>query len=77
MEFIDLLDDYLAQKKNIDELREQYIAHPYRYNASFGDYYYDEVERYQEARTRLNEFMRPRKSLVEMQFGKPFVGNGF
>ena len=72
MEFTDLLDDYLAQKKNIDELREQYNAHPYHYNVSFSDYFYKEVERYQEARTRLNEFMRPRKSLFEMQFG----GNG-
>jgi len=71
MEFTDLLDDYLAQKEVIDKLRIEYSQNLYAYSTtfkSFDDYYFEPVEKYQQARNRLNEFMN-RKSLSEIRFG--------
>lgn len=70
MNFVDLLDEYLAAKKIVDTLRDQYNQNQnqYLYKASFNNYYYAEVERYQEARNRLNDYVE-RKSLSDTLFG--------
>lgn len=68
MEFTDLLDEYLAAKKVVDDLRERFNPHNYQSTYSFSDIYYSEYERYQNARTRLNDFVN-KKDLYNTRFG--------
>ena len=68
MQFTDLLEEFLAAKKIVDDLREKYNENPYKYNCSFNEVFYSECSRYTEARESLNSYVE-RKSLSDMRFG--------